>query len=114
MSLELLPKFTETADRAQMEIVWNLISKQDWAAFLESAPLALSQIGNCYVAASHEKAALIELPQNEGGRLRYKHDRANLIHCSDLGREAFREAEIQMLKVQLSARHICEPRGTVS
>ncbi|KLU92498.1 hypothetical protein MAPG_11443 [Magnaporthiopsis poae ATCC 64411] len=48
-------------------------------------------IGLCYAAASRKEASLIPLPQN-GGQLRYTQVRANLIHCADLGRQAFREA----------------------
>jgi len=44
---------------------------------------------------------------------RYKSLKANLVHCSDLGRKAFREAEARMKRMTLVAQAVCEPDGTV-
>ena len=45
---------------------------------------------------------------------RYKSLRANLVHCSDLGRKAFRVAETKMYKVTMNTQFICEKNGSVS
>ena len=39
--------------------------------------------------------------------------RANLLHCSDLGRRAFSDAQSKMDKVYMLTTHICEPKGPV-
>lgn len=45
---------------------------------------------------------------------RYRSLNTNLIHCSDLGRKAFRNAEERMKRVSSIAEAVCEPGGTVS
>lgn len=113
------------------EVTDQLVMKNDWGGLLRAAPQALQYMGQCYVVASHPKAAQIELLQSNANGLewvkrlqhffpmlnsvfdRYKHVRANLAHCADLGRDAFREAESQMNRIQLTAGYICEPRGMV-
>src|SRR5271167_1019121 len=45
---------------------------------------------------------------------RYESLRANLVHCLDLGRAAFWQAETKMGKVCMYTQYICEANGPVS
>ncbi|CZR68788.1 uncharacterized protein PAC_18687 [Phialocephala subalpina] len=105
-NLELIRRLVDGNKDMQKEMRTQEILFGRWGEILRAAPLALHCLGECYLAASTPRAALIELNIPE-----YKHVRSNLVHCADLGRDAFQEAQAQMYQVQLSAQYICEPRG---
>ncbi|KAG4439155.1 hypothetical protein IFR05_005354 [Cadophora sp. M221] len=109
-NLELISQLTIRDGKVMDTTALQAILFDDWSEILRAAPLALSCLGECYVAASVPKSALIEL---EVPSSPYKHVRSNLVHCADLGRDAFQEAQSQMNKVQLATRFICEPRGLI-
>lgn len=44
----------------------------------------------------------------------YESLRANLVHCSDLGRKAFQDAESKMKKISIAIGAVCETDGMVS
>ncbi|KAL5330488.1 hypothetical protein ACEPPN_000004 [Leptodophora sp. 'Broadleaf-Isolate-01'] len=109
-NLELISQLTIRDGKVMDTTALQAILFDDWSEILRAAPLALSCLGECYVAASVPKSALIEL---EVPSSPYKHVRSNLVHCADLGRDAFQEAQSQMNKVQLATRFICEPQGLI-
>ncbi|KAK4164124.1 hypothetical protein QBC43DRAFT_238193 [Cladorrhinum sp. PSN259] len=88
----------------------NLL-QDDWGAVLSSAPAALGRLGQCFVLASEPLASSLVFPENAG--LPYKSLRANLVHSSDLGRKAFRDAESKMNKLSMVMQALCEPGGTI-
>ncbi|KAH9212841.1 hypothetical protein DL95DRAFT_447441 [Leptodontidium sp. 2 PMI_412] len=109
-NLELISQLTIRDGKVMDTTALQAILFDDWSEILRAAPLALSCLGECYVAASVPKSALIEL---EVPSSPYKHVRSNLVHCADLGRDAFQEAQSQMNKVQLATRFICQPQGLI-
>ncbi|KAH7121635.1 hypothetical protein EDB81DRAFT_872900 [Dactylonectria macrodidyma] len=87
------------------------VGQSNWGRLLGAAPDALGRLGQCFVIASDPMASSLVFPDSAG--LQYKSLKANLVHCSDLGRGAFREAEARMKKVSLVAQAVCEPGGTI-
>ncbi|KAK3368005.1 hypothetical protein B0H63DRAFT_490135 [Podospora didyma] len=87
------------------------VGQANWGGLLSAAPDALGRLGQCFVLASDPLAASLVFPESAG--LKYKSLRANLVHCSDLGRKAFRDAEARMKKVSMVAQAVCEPDGTI-
>lgn len=45
----------------------SLLFKYDWSELLSAAPLCISLMGSCYVAATTEKAYSIELSKPQNG-----------------------------------------------
>ncbi|KAF8892585.1 hypothetical protein BD779DRAFT_1661291 [Infundibulicybe gibba] len=78
----------------------SLLFQYDWAELLSAAPLALSLMGSCYVAATSPLANAVSLKDAEpkGGFKYIKHPelKACLIQISDAGRMAFIVAEKNM------------------
>ncbi|KAI8677687.1 hypothetical protein NCS55_00486100 [Fusarium keratoplasticum] len=87
------------------------VSEGNWGAMLSAAPDALGRLGQCFVLASDPLASSLVFPDSAG--LPYRSLNTNLIHCSDLGRKAFRNAEERMKRVSSIAEAVCEPGGTV-
>ncbi|KAI1490361.1 hypothetical protein F5X96DRAFT_679156 [Biscogniauxia mediterranea] len=88
-----------------------VLAQSNWGALLGAAPDALGRLAQCFVLASDPLAALLMFPDDAG--LKCKSLRANLVHCSDLGRNTFRDAEAKMKKISMVAQAICEPDGTI-
>jgi hypothetical protein len=106
------------AEQFVQSISQQLLLQHDanWGDLLGAAPQALCFLGQCFVATTSSIAiSSLELPEASVLKynLRDKRLRTNLVHCSDLGRKAFSDAESKMHKVHLVATHICEPRGPV-
>ncbi|KAI8721477.1 hypothetical protein NCS52_00289200 [Fusarium sp. LHS14.1] len=87
------------------------VSEGNWGAMLSAAPDALGRLGQCFVLASDPLASSLVFPDSAG--LPYRYLNTNLIHCSDLGRKAFRNAEERMKRVSSIAEAVCEPGGIV-
>ncbi|KAK3358445.1 hypothetical protein B0T24DRAFT_540422 [Lasiosphaeria ovina] len=87
------------------------VGQTNWGGLLSAAPDALGRLGQCFVLASDPLASSLVFPESAG--LKYTSLRANLVHCSDLGRKAFRDAEARMKKVSMVAQAVCEPDGTI-
>ncbi|KAH8897995.1 hypothetical protein GQ53DRAFT_818244 [Thozetella sp. PMI_491] len=87
------------------------LGQSNWGGMLGAAPDALGRLGQCFVLASDPLAASLVFPDSAG--LPYKSLKANLVHCSDLGRKSFRDAESRMKKVSMVAQAVCEPDGTI-
>ncbi|KAI9778571.1 MAG: hypothetical protein M1816_004015 [Peltula sp. TS41687] len=85
--------------------------QDDWGVVLSSAPAALGRLAQCFVLASEPLASSLVFPKN--AELPRESLRANLVHCSDLGRKAFREAESKMNKLSMVIQALCEPDGTI-
>ncbi|KAK4183819.1 hypothetical protein QBC35DRAFT_83550 [Podospora australis] len=85
--------------------------QDDWGAVVSSAPAALGRLGQCFVLASEPLASSLVFPENSG--LPYKSLRANLVHFSDLGRKAFRDAESKMNKLSMVIQVLCASDGTI-
>ncbi len=108
----------------------------NWGVLLGAIPQTLCFLGQCFLAAASSVAASsLDLPP--GSSLLYvatkshrvgsvigpamltilvsreRTLRANLIHCSHLGKKALTEAESKMDGVHRVTTHICEPRGSV-
>ncbi|RSL45987.1 hypothetical protein CEP53_010517 [Fusarium sp. AF-6] len=91
----------------------SLLFQYRWEDLLLSTPVALNCIGACIVAAASPDAdATFESPRNgfkyldgHGGNYRLK---ANLVKCTDLGRFAFIEAEMNMNKIHMLAERFYE------
>jgi hypothetical protein len=92
-------------------VAQSALAQGNWGNLLAAAPDALGRLGQCFVIASDPIGALCVL---EGPDLRYPSLRANLVHCSNLGRGAFRDAETRLKSVSTVAHAICEPGGVVS
>ncbi|CAH0025620.1 unnamed protein product [Clonostachys rhizophaga] len=86
--------------------------QDDWGVALSGAPAALGRLGQCFVLASEPLAASLVFPDNVG--LPYKSLRTNLVHCSDLGRKAFRDAESGMNRLSMVVQALCEPNGSIA
>ncbi|KAM5347267.1 hypothetical protein ACJ41O_010272 [Fusarium nematophilum] len=87
------------------------VGEANWGALLSAAPDALGRLGQCFVLASDPLASSLVFPDSAG--LPYKSLKTNLVHCSDLGRQAFRDAEARMKQVSRIAQAVCEPGGTI-
>ncbi|KAF3940749.1 hypothetical protein ABW19_dt0206211 [Dactylella cylindrospora] len=78
----------------------SLLFQYDWAELLSAAPLALSLMGSCYVAATSPLAKGISLadaaPKGGFVYIKYPSLQACLVQVSDSGRFAFLEAEKKM------------------
>ncbi|RSM20290.1 hypothetical protein CDV31_000784 [Fusarium ambrosium] len=91
----------------------SLLFQYRWEDLLMSTPVALNCIGACIVAAASPDADVtFESPRNgfkylddHGGNYRLK---ANLVKCTDLGRFAFIEAEMNMNKIHMLAERFYE------
>ncbi|KAK3166824.1 hypothetical protein OEA41_009949 [Lepraria neglecta] len=102
------------AEQFVQSISQQLLLQHDanWGDLLGAAPQALCFLGQCFVATTSSVAiSSLQLPPES--MLKEKTLRANLVHCSDLGRRAFSDAESKMHKVHLVTTHICEPRGPI-
>ncbi|RYO89200.1 hypothetical protein DL766_003606 [Monosporascus sp. MC13-8B] len=109
-----LIRFVRTAAGRDLyvdSIAKSALGQGNWGKFLGAAPNALGRLGPCFVLASDPLAASLKFPESAG--LPHKSLRANLVHCSDLGRKAFRDAEAKMNKVSMAAHAVCEPGGTI-
>lgn len=60
-NLELISQLTIRDGKVMDTTALQAILFDDWSEILRAAPLALSCLGECYVAASVPKSALIEL-----------------------------------------------------
>ncbi|RYP21036.1 hypothetical protein DL765_002443 [Monosporascus sp. GIB2] len=85
-------------------IAKSALGQGNWGELLGAAPGALGRLGQCFVLASDPLAASLKFPESAG--LPCESLRANLVHCSDLGRKAFRDAEAKMNKVSMAAHAI--------
>ena len=66
-NLALISRLVTEVDENKLEVTSNnLIFGSKWGDLIKCAPLALSEIGNCYVAASVPEASLIALSQQGG------------------------------------------------
>ncbi|KAI1636452.1 hypothetical protein F4809DRAFT_609608 [Biscogniauxia mediterranea] len=112
-SAELIRLIRTAAGRSLFvgSVAQSVLGQSNWGALLGAAPDALGRLAQCFVLASDPLAALLMFPDNAG--LKCKSLRANLVHCSDLGRNTFRDAEAKMKKISMVAQAICEPDGTI-
>ncbi|KAF8244013.1 hypothetical protein K440DRAFT_636553 [Wilcoxina mikolae CBS 423.85] len=83
---------------------------EDWGHLLSAAPRTLCSIGYCFAAAWSTSGN--NIVQEKDSTIN-RHLRSNLVDCSDLGREAFREAEIKMHQVSMTIQTITEQDGTI-
>ncbi|MCJ1403032.1 hypothetical protein MMC11_006254 [Xylographa trunciseda] len=94
----------------------SLILQQNWGDLLSAAPLSLSLLGACQIAASSPKAASVILEPPQGGfkYLKYKTLQANLTQLGNFGRSSFLEAERRMDKLMMHAKYMFGSRGVAN
>ena len=115
-SRELI-RLVKTAAGANLfvsSIAQSDLGQGSWGGLLGAAPDALGRLGQCFVLASDPLASTLVFPEHKAIGLKYPSLRANLVHCSNLGRSAFREAEAGMKNLSMVAEAVVEPDGTVS
>lgn len=98
------------------EIADSLILRHNWGNLLSAAPLALSFVGACQVAASSPTAVGVKLQRPAGGfkYLLYDNLQANLVFLVDEGRKAFLEAETRMDKLVMHSRYLFAEDGVAN
>ncbi|EGR44554.1 uncharacterized protein TRIREDRAFT_112146 [Trichoderma reesei QM6a] len=94
---------TDASSRFILDIQSSLLYSMNWSEFLSAAPMAISLMGACYVASTVPGATSITLSPPEGGfkHLSWRSLNANLIECSDMGRIAFTQAEVNLGNIAL-------------
>ncbi|KAF8531437.1 hypothetical protein BDD12DRAFT_32787 [Trichophaea hybrida] len=108
-------KTLATMDIAEEEVIKiseQLLLQKDanWGDLLSAAPRTLCSIAQCFAIAWSEGAD--KFAQDKDNTMP-KHLRTNLVDCSDLGRETFREAESKMNRVSTTIRNIVEFDGVI-
>ncbi|KAE8445514.1 hypothetical protein EG329_013277 [Mollisiaceae sp. DMI_Dod_QoI] len=105
-----------SAAQFSQEISDSLILQHNWGDLLSAAPLALSFVGACQLAASTPAASGMTLKCPSGGfaYLKYTSLQANLVLLSDTGRSAFLEAERRMEILKMNSRYLFSETGPVN
>ncbi|KAK0750953.1 hypothetical protein B0T18DRAFT_485660 [Schizothecium vesticola] len=100
----------------------NIVVNSNWATPLSSAPSAIAIMAILFKVADQECAARLEVDSLEvmeldnitlRGKLPSTYFRTNLQHCSDLGRQAFLEAQHSMATIRATARSLTAEQGSI-
>ncbi|OAL46817.1 hypothetical protein IQ07DRAFT_682939 [Pyrenochaeta sp. DS3sAY3a] len=101
----------------------NVLMNSEWAAPLEAAPTAIIVMAFLIKTAANEKVAGLEVKSTEVmdetgmehvGTLPSKYFHTNLMHCSDIGRLAFLDAQNRMQKISVVSRSMMKDGGRLS
>jgi hypothetical protein len=89
---------TDTSAKFVNSIKGSAMFQNNWDELLSAAPMSISLLGSCLIAASSSTSTTVTLTPPKGGFkfLSYKQLRPNMIQIVDTGRECFRIADANM------------------
>jgi hypothetical protein len=89
---------TDTSAKFVASIKGSAMFQNNWDELLSAAPMSISLLGSCLIAASSSTSTTVTLTPPKGGfkYLSYKQLRPNMIQIVDTGRECFRIADANM------------------
>ncbi|APA07394.1 hypothetical protein SS1G_13030 [Sclerotinia sclerotiorum 1980 UF-70] len=89
---------TDTSAKFVASIKGSAMFQNNWDELLSAAPMSISLLGSCLIAASSSTSTTVTLTPPRGGFqfLSYKQLRPNMIQIVDTGRECFRIADSNM------------------
>ncbi|KAE8154181.1 hypothetical protein BDV25DRAFT_136107 [Aspergillus avenaceus] len=108
-----LPGIVQTVAR-------DLSMKLEWAPYLSAAPAAICVMATCLVAGSSEDASIIEVnvpKRRTPDELLVKPSRylgTHLHECTQVGKEAFKEAHNRMMRLNARAESVVQDGGTLA
>jgi len=89
---------TNTSAKFVASIKGSAMFQNSWDELLSAAPMSISLLGSCLVAASSSTSTTVTLTPPKGGfkLLSFRQLRPNMIQIVDTGRECFRIADANM------------------
>jgi len=100
----------------------HIVANSNWAAPLSTAPSAIATMAILFKVADQDCAAGLEVDSLEimdldhvtlRGKLPSTYFRTNLQHCSDIGRQAFLEAQHNMATIRATAKSLTAEGGSI-